>query len=72
MAGIVLASLPVFFRLFSRGVRLFSLVAGRWPLKHYSRIQPQDSGSLEVLTEVRSSLCFQKTKCCRFLSVHSN
>ncbi len=34
-----------------------SLVARRCPLKHRSRMQRQDLGSLEVLAGVRSSLC---------------
>ncbi len=50
--------LPVSTKLFSCGVRFYSLVARRFRLKHRSRIQGHDLSSLEVLAEVRSSLCF--------------
>ncbi len=58
MAAIVSVCLPVSTKLFSCGVRFYSLVARRFRLKHRSRIQGHDLSSLEVLAEVRSSLCF--------------
>ncbi|KAK0229467.1 hypothetical protein EDD85DRAFT_129544 [Armillaria nabsnona] len=56
MAGIVSVYLPVFSKLFSRGVRLYQLVARR---RHRSRIQRQDLSSLEVLagSALQSVLC---------------
>ncbi|KAK0189938.1 hypothetical protein F5146DRAFT_645713 [Armillaria mellea] len=75
MVAVVSVCLPVSSVLFSRSVRLYSLVARRWPpLKHHSRIQGQDSSSLEVLAEVRSSLCFVEIlighEPCNALNVH--